>query len=51
MGILAFGNIGKAVAKRAAGFDIDVYAVDKYPQDSPYAKEVWGLDKLSLIHI
>ena len=46
MGILAFGNIGKAVAKRAAGFDIDVYAVDKYPQDSPYAKEVWGLDKL-----
>lgn len=46
MGILAFGNIGRAVAKRAAGFDIDVYAVDKYPRDSPYALDVWGLDRL-----
>lgn len=46
MGILAFGNIGRAVAKRAQGFSMDVYAVDKNPMPSEYAKEVWGLDKL-----
>ena len=47
MGILAFGNIGRAVAKRARGFDMDVYAVDKFPRPSEYAEEVWGLDRLN----
>ena len=46
LGILAFGNIGQRVAKRAQGFDMEVYAVDKFPQSSPYAKEVWGLDRV-----
>ncbi len=46
LGILAFGNIGQRVAKRAQGFDMEVYAVDKFPRSSPYAKEVWGLDRL-----
>ncbi len=31
MGILSLGDIGAAVARRARGFDIEVYAVDKYP--------------------
>lgn len=47
MGILALGDIGKAVARRACGFDIDVYAVDVNPVDPPpQVKEVWGLDRL-----
>ena len=46
LGILAFGNIGRAVAKRAQGFSMKVYAVDKFPRPSEYAEEVWGLDKL-----
>lgn len=46
LGILGYGNIGQAVAQRAQGFEMDIYAVDKYPRESPHAKEVWGLDKL-----
>ena len=46
LGIFGFGNIGKRIAKRALGFDMDVYAVDKYPKPSEYTKEVWGLENL-----
>ena len=46
LGIYGFGNIGRRVAKRASGFDMEVYAVDKNPRPSEHAKEVWGLDKL-----
>ncbi len=46
MGIVALGNIGRAVAKRAQGFSMNVYAVDKFPRPSEYAKEVWDMDKL-----
>ena len=46
LGIVAMGNIGRAVAKRAQGFSMNVYAVDKFPRPSEYAEEVWGLDKL-----
>ena len=47
MGILALGDIGKAVARRAYGFDIDVYAVDINPvAPPPQVKEVWGLERL-----
>ena len=47
MGILALGDIGRAVARRAYGFDIDVYAVDINPVASPpQVKEVWGLERL-----
>jgi len=46
-GILALGDIGKAVARRAYGADMDVYAVDIRPMDPiPEVKEVWGLDRL-----
>ena len=37
IGILGFGNIGKAVALRARGFDMDVLAYDTY-QDTDFAK-------------
>ena len=47
MGILALGDIGKAVARRAYGFDIDVYAVDVNPvSPPPQVKEVWGMERL-----
>ena len=47
MGILSFGDIGTQVAQRAAGFDMDVYAVDLHPRPAPPpVKEVWGLDRL-----
>ncbi len=47
MGILALGGIGSAVARRAAGFGMKVYAVDKNPAaPPPFVEEVWGLDRL-----
>ena len=47
LGILAFGDIGRAVAKRAAGFDMEVFAVDLTPTPAPPGvREVWGLDRL-----
>ena len=47
MGILAMGDIGKAVAKRAAGFDMEVYGVDVVQMEPPPGvREVWGLDRL-----
>lgn len=47
MGILAMGDIGKAVAKRAAGFDMEVYGVDVVPMDPPPGvREVWGVERL-----
>ena len=47
MGILALGDIGKAIARRAHGFGMNIYAVDKYPRPSPpIVNEVWGLDRL-----
>ncbi len=46
LGIYGFGNIGRRVAKRAQGFDMCVYAVDKNPRPSKYVDEVWGPDRL-----
>ncbi len=47
MGILALGDIGSAVARRAAGFGMMVYAVDKRPFPPPAGvAAVWGLDRL-----
>jgi len=41
MGIVGYGNIGRAVAKRARAFDMRVIAVDAYPRD-----EAWPLARL-----
>ena len=47
LGIVAFGDIGREVAKRASGFDMEVYAVDLVPVPPPSGvREVWGLDRL-----
>jgi phosphoglycerate dehydrogenase-like enzyme len=49
LGILAFGEIGRAVASRAAAFDMRVYAVDLAPpDDSPVGVEaVWPIARLA----
>ena len=47
LGILAMGDIGKAVAQRAAGFDMEVYGVDVVQMEPPPGvREVWGPDRL-----
>ena len=47
MGIIGFGNIGRAIARRAIGFEMDVLAVDAHPAPPPEGvAEVWGLDRL-----
>jgi phosphoglycerate dehydrogenase-like enzyme len=47
MGILALGDIGKAIARRAHGFGMTVNAVDRYPKRwAPIVSEVWELDRL-----
>ena len=47
MGILALGDIGSAVARRATGFGMEVYAADKDPFPAPPGvSDVWGLDRL-----
>ncbi len=48
MGIIGFGAVGRALAKRAQAFDMHIIAVDVYPADKPdYVNELWGLDRLS----
>lgn len=47
VGILAFGDIGRAVARRAAAFDMEVYAVDLAPVPCPPGvAAVWPVDRL-----
>jgi len=47
MGIIALGAVGRAIAKRAAAFDMRVIAVDVFPQNKPdMVEELWGLDRL-----
>jgi phosphoglycerate dehydrogenase-like enzyme len=47
MGILALGDIGSQVARRAHGFGMKVYAVDSRPGTKPpEVDELWGLDRL-----
>jgi phosphoglycerate dehydrogenase-like enzyme len=48
MGIVGFGNIGRAIARRATGFEMRVLAVDvdSVPPGEG-VEEVWTLDRLS----
>ena len=47
MGIFSLGEIGRAVARRAAAFEMRVLAVDPHPAEVPDAiSECWGLDRL-----
>jgi phosphoglycerate dehydrogenase-like enzyme len=50
LGVYGLGAIGRAIAKRAAGFDMEVYAVDPHPAEvPPYVRACWppeALDQL-----
>lgn len=47
MGIIGYGAIGRAVAQRARGFDMEVLAVDPHPKPgAPFVAETWGMDRL-----
>lgn len=47
MGIVGYGAIGRAVAQRARGFDMEVLAVDPHPEaGAPFVDEAWGMDRL-----
>lgn len=47
LGILAFGDIGRAVAKRARAFGMRIFAVDLDPGPMPDGVEaVWGMERL-----
>ena len=40
------GDIGAAVARRAHGFGMNIYAVDVQPHNLPEVREVWGPERL-----
>jgi phosphoglycerate dehydrogenase-like enzyme len=47
MGLLGYGAIGRGVAQRAKGFELDLLAVDIRPHDPrPYLDEVWSPERL-----
>jgi len=47
MGIIGFGTVGRALAKRAQIFDMRIIAVDLRPGDKPeYVSELWEMDHL-----
>jgi phosphoglycerate dehydrogenase-like enzyme len=47
MGIIGYGAIGRAVAQRARGFDMNVLAVDPHPiAAAPFVSETWAMDRL-----
>ena len=47
MGIIGFGSVGRALAKRAQAFDVRILAVDAYGGDKPeYVADLCGLDGL-----
>ena len=46
MGIIGFGNIGRAIARRATGFEMRVLAVDAEPgPPGEGVEEVWPLSR------
>jgi len=47
LGIIGLGRVGRALAKRAAAFDMRIVAVDAYPGAKPESvEELWDLDGL-----
>jgi phosphoglycerate dehydrogenase-like enzyme len=47
MGIIGYGAIGRSIAQRARGFEMNVLAVDAHPDPAaPFVDEVWGMDHL-----
>ena len=47
MGLVGVGDIGMSIARRAHGFDMEIYAVDKNTEPrKPYIQEVWDPERI-----
>ena len=47
MGIVGYGAIGRAIAQRATGFEMDILAVDPHPDPgAPFVAETWEMERL-----
>lgn len=47
IGILGYGQIGRAIAQRASGFEVQLIAVDMFPGSGDrFVETVWPVDKL-----
>jgi phosphoglycerate dehydrogenase-like enzyme len=47
MVIVGMGNIGRAITRRAAGFDMRVFGVDAFPGEAPTGvAAIWDVDRL-----
>lgn len=47
VGILGYGQIGRAIAQRASGFEVQLLAVDLYPgKGDRFVETVWPVDRL-----
>lgn len=46
MGIVGYGSIGQAIARRAKAFDMRVLATRRHPQPDQWADEVWNDSRL-----
>jgi phosphoglycerate dehydrogenase-like enzyme len=50
LGIVGFGSIGRALAKRAAAFDMRILAVDLFPGDKPdYVELLAGMEQMDAV--
>ncbi|MBM3213070.1 D-2-hydroxyacid dehydrogenase, partial [Candidatus Poribacteria bacterium] len=48
MGIIGFGVVGRALAKRAYAFDMRIIGVDLFPVKKPdYVDQLWGMERLN----
>ena len=48
MGIIGFGVVGRALAKRASAFDMRIIALDMYPNNKPeYVDKLLGMNSLN----
>ncbi len=46
VGLVGLGEIGQKVAKRLAGFDVEVLGYDPFVKDPPYGVKMVGLERL-----
>jgi D-3-phosphoglycerate dehydrogenase len=46
LGVVGFGAIGREIAKRGLGFDMDVVAFDPYVETAPHGVSIVDLDEL-----
>ena len=51
LGILGLGEIGRAVARRAAGFGLEVWATRRHPEPDPLVARVLGPDRADLLTV